>query len=71
MAKSKTPPKPLFPLKHEFIESLDKFIHEAGMLRDAVRQAIQLKAVKEGPVTDILTERLAAFDVARFGEEDR
>ena len=69
MARKPVDAKPLFPIKHDFVASLDRFIHEAGMLRDAVRQAIQLDAVKKGPITDILQERLKAFDLARFGED--
>lgn len=68
MAKSKDPVKPIFPLKHEFYETLDKYIHESGMLADAVRQAIQLGAVT-GPAKKILEERLAAFNAIRSDDD--
>jgi hypothetical protein len=67
MAK-KEPVKPLFPLKHEFAASLDRFVHEAGMLRDAVQQLLQMGKVV-GPGAEILAERVKAFDLARFGDE--
>jgi hypothetical protein len=68
MAKSKQPLKPIFPLKHEFYETLDKFIHESSMLADALSQAIQLGAVT-GPAMSILEERLAAFKAIRSSDE--
>jgi hypothetical protein len=33
----KLEPKPFFPLKRQFVESLDRFVHEAGLLANAVR----------------------------------
>ena len=68
MAKKSEPPKPIFPLKHEFYASLDHFIHEAGMLADAVKQAMDLGAVDKR-VSPILAERLDAFEKARHGNE--
>lgn len=71
MAKTKEPVKPMFPLKHEFVASLDRFIHEAGMLADTVRQALQMPGViaNEG-ARRMLQERLDAFTEARFGDEE-
>jgi hypothetical protein len=63
---AKRPIKPIFPLKHEFDASLDRFINEAGMLADAVQTALNLKAVDED-ARDTLQERLDAFAGARFG----
>lgn len=60
MAKKQTETKPLFPLKHEFYDSLDRFAHESFMLAEAVRTAIQLDGVNE-KVKPILQERLDAF----------
>lgn len=72
MAKKQEPAKPLFPLKHEFAASLDAFCHEAGMLRDAVRQMLQMPGVMTNDaLRGILQERLDAFDKARFGNVDR
>lgn len=68
MAK-KEPPKPLFPLKHEFYVSLDAFTHEAGMLADMVRQCIHLGAVDQKAIAP-LQERLNAFAAIRFGDKE-
>lgn len=67
MAK-KTEARPLFDVKPDYDASLAKFIHEAGMLADAVR--FRVLQGEPGPVTDTLRERLRAFDMARFGESD-
>ena len=69
MAKSKEPVKPIFETKHEFAASLDRFVHEAGMLRDAVRQLLQMGKFPDS-VRGLLEERLKAFDIARTGEAD-
>lgn len=58
--------KPIFQVKADFYASLDRFINEAGMLSDAVRQALQLGGL--GPSEGIIRKRLKAFDMARFGE---
>jgi hypothetical protein len=69
MAKRKQDVKPLFPVKHEFYASLDRFTHEAGMLSDAVRQCLNLPdVIKNKAARDILQERLDAFAAARFGD---
>lgn len=67
MAKPKTP-LPLFPLKHDFVASLDRFIHEAGMLRDAVKTVLTIDVSLPVGVKELLAERIKAFDMARFGE---
>jgi hypothetical protein len=56
--------KPLLPLKHEFVASLDRFIHEAGMLADCVRTALDNDAISPR-VADIVRKRLDAFDKMR------
>jgi hypothetical protein len=68
MAK-KEPVKPLFPIKHEFTASLDRFVHEAGMLRDCVHQLLQMGKIV-GPGAEIIAERIKAFDLACFGDEN-
>jgi hypothetical protein len=68
MARKKEEPKPFFPLKHEFVDSLDRFIHTANMLALAVRNVIQLKGCNH-VAAQLLSERLAAFSKARFGDE--
>lgn len=67
MAK-KQPPKPLFPLKHEFVDALDNYTQQASSLAQAVGMLLRAGDLK-GPVADVLCERLAAFDAARSGEE--
>lgn len=69
MAKAKEPIRPILDTKFEFVASLDRFVHEAGMLRDAVRQLLQMGKFPES-VRDILTERIKAFDLARSGDAD-
>lgn len=69
MAKKQEPPKPLFPLKHDFYASLDNFAHQAGMLADMCRQLIQMNAVDDR-VKAPLQERLDSFHAARFGDEN-
>ena len=68
MAK-KEPPKPLFPLKHEFVDSLDNYIQQSGALAQAVGMLLRAGDLK-GPVADVLRERLDAFDQARHGKEE-
>lgn len=64
----KQPPKPLFPLRHDFVASLDNYTHQAGMLRDAASQLLKMGKIT-GPGADILRERVAAFDAARHEGE--
>ncbi len=61
MAKKKEQPKPIFPLKHEFYESLDHLLQQAINLMQAVDQAIELGAIKAGPVADMLRDRSTAM----------
>lgn len=63
----KEEPRPMFPVKHEFYASLDRFIHEAGMLADSLRTVLRhADGIKPGIAT-LLQERLDAFDHARTG----
>lgn len=57
-------PKPIFPLKHEFYASLDNFIHQAGMLADAVDTCLSTGAISPR-IADMIKERLDAFNKAR------
>jgi hypothetical protein len=70
MPKKNETVKPLFPLKHEFYATLDKFAQEAGMLADAVKTALDHDAVSNTAVCDILRKRLDAFRKVRFGDGD-
>lgn len=63
MAK-KNPPKPLFPLKHDFMDALDNYTQQAGNLAQAVGMLLRAGDLK-GPLADVLRERLDAFEAAR------
>lgn len=69
MAKKPKNIPAMFDIKGDFIASLDRFVHEAGMLRDAVRQLLHMGKFPDS-VRGILEERLKAFDLARSGEVD-
>ncbi len=60
--------KPLFPLKHEFIESLNRYIHEASMLADVIDTALKLGAI-DTRLSGMVIERLSAFNAARYGDD--
>ena len=60
-------PKPIYPLKDEFIDSLAAYMIAAGDLADTVRTALHLESVT-GRTAGILKERLEAFDHAQFGD---
>lgn len=69
MAKKQEPTKPIFPLKHEFYASLDKYIHESGMLADSVRQCLSMPGIiTNEAMRKILQERLDAHNMARDAE---
>jgi hypothetical protein len=67
MAK-KEPPQPLFPLKHRFTDSLDNYIHVAGMLAEAVNTALSMAEdqpdLMKPALRQALKDRLDAFNTA-------
>lgn len=63
----KEPPKPLFPLKHQFTDALDNYIQQSTSLAQAVGMLLRAGDLK-GPVADVLKERLAAFEAARSSD---
>ena len=65
----KQPPKPIFPLKHDFYQSLDHLLQQAIMLHQAVDQAIDLGTIKEGPVRELLKQRSLAMRAAMSSDE--
>lgn len=69
MARRKDTPKPLFAVKHDFVDSLDRFIQEVVSLRLALDQALQLNLV-QAPAKDILEERLKALGTAMDSDPD-
>jgi hypothetical protein len=67
---AKKPPKPLLSVKFDFTESLDNFVHHAGMLADAVRMILDMPGVIANPVArKSLQERLDTFERATFEKE--
>ena len=69
MAMGEEQPKPIDPLRHEFVASLDKYLQEAGMLLDAVELALD-QGMITGNIADLLRQRVLAVRRARSGEED-
>lgn len=64
----KDPIKPLFPLKHEFVESLDAYTQAAGNLASAIGIVLRGGDLKPA-VAAIIKERLDAFDAARSNDQ--
>lgn len=70
MSKKKDPIKPIFPLKHEFVDSLTHLLHEAGMLMTTVETLIEHPTlVRQQKGLDMLKERAAALRLAMYGDE--
>ena len=69
MAKSKEKPKPLFPLKQDFILALDNYTQAAGALAAAIGMLLRGGNIS-GPVADVLKERLAEFEAARYSDDN-
>lgn len=68
MARKKDPPKPLFGLKHDFVESLENVCHEAIMFLQAVDMVIKHSEIDQ-PVKDILIERSKGMRAALMSED--
>lgn len=62
MAKKKPDPKPIFPLKHEFYESLDHLLNQVMMLVTVCEQIVDLDLLKKTQPTieEMLKERTKA-----------
>ncbi len=67
--KKKPDPKPLFPLKHDFYVSLDRYIQTSGTLASLLGTAIRLGAVQESIVPS-LQKALDDFEAARSAPDD-
>ena len=67
MARQPKTVRPLFDVHHEFTASLERFIHEAGMLADALGSALSLEAV-DPKLVAILQGRMEAFRKAQSGD---
>lgn len=68
MARKKEPPKPMFALKHDFVDALDNVCHEAIMLMQAVDMVIRHGEVPES-IKQILVERTKAMRSALSADE--
>jgi hypothetical protein len=64
MTKKEDAPRPLFPTKHEFYKSLDRFVDEAGLLANLMRSFL-IHGLIDAKVRDLAQERLDAFDKAK------
>lgn len=60
MARKEKVTKPIFEVKHDFVDSLDALLHEALNFYQAVQTAIELGQVSD-KVKPILQERVDAF----------
>lgn len=65
VAKTKEKPKPLFPLKQDFYVALDNYTQAAGNLASAIGMLLRGDTIP-GPIAEILKERLAEFEAARW-----
>jgi hypothetical protein len=63
MAKKKDI-KPLFAVKHDFVDSLDNMLNEAMFLIQQVDSALKLGAVTNEGVANMLRDRLTSFRAA-------
>lgn len=67
MARKKEPAKPLFSVKHDFVDALDNVCHEAIMLMQSVDAALELGNLIE-PLHSRLAERSRAMRAALSAE---
>ncbi len=66
MSKKTEPVKPLFPLKHEFENSLNRYIEATSALAEIVRTCLKHDLIDK-KVVDMVQERLNALDASRYG----
>lgn len=66
---SKAAIKPIFPLKHDFYASLDRLLHEAGMMETAVSTLLRHTEMKPA-IKELLEERLAGLRDAIRGKDE-
>jgi len=60
--------KPLFEVKHDFIDSFEAFIQASMMLYLSVRSALDLGAIK-GHAASNLRERVVAWEAATLPDQ--
>ena len=68
MARKKDPPKPMFALKHDFVDALENVCQQAVMLMQAVDMVIRHGDTPEG-IKEVLVERSKAMRAALSAEE--
>lgn len=61
--------KPLFAVKHDFVDSLDRFCETAVVLHQAVSTALELGQIGDN-VRPVIEEKLQAFERAMMTTED-
>lgn len=66
--KRKGPVKPIFDLKHDFMDSLEAVLHQAMMLQSSVQSAIDLDQVTPA-IKELLQERVNALDTVLLSRE--
>lgn len=66
MARSIEPPKPLYPLKHEYQASLDNYLGKVSMLVSSMSSLLGTEHMSEFATT-VLKERLAELEAAARG----
>lgn len=69
MARKKAEPKPLFAVKHDFVESLDEFIQRAINLNSMVEMALAGGHLQD-PLLSRLREAHEAFERAALTRDD-
>lgn len=72
MARKKEKPKPLFSLKHDFLDSLEEFIQASMMLHNAVKTVLDYGAPGQpipDSVKEMLRERIAAWEKATLSDQ--
>jgi hypothetical protein len=69
MARKKPTPKPLFAVKHDFVDSLENVAQQIVFLVPILRSALDRKLVNE-VIEPMLRERLEALEAALFTKDE-
>lgn len=67
--KTKEPPRPFYPAKHQYEASLEVFLQASGRLRDAVSMLLELNERLPEPILRRLVDALAAYDKAAHHDD--
>lgn len=68
MARKKTPPKPMFDLRHDFVESLENVCQQGIMLLQTVDLLLKHDLKIPDSIKEVLKERHDAFRSALMNE---